>query len=165
MVLFSRQEREQQKFHLVDEPEEDEPPLKKSRLRSQAVQALSSPGDSSPSFKGTMDKPVHHVEYVIPESNGKEKMIESVHVHLFDNETEAKVLSPVPHYRREVKTTTPNSSSGSKPKKKIHVSAHDKTNESDLLSPGTQLNENCDTYTSCSIVPRMVDETGKHTVS
>ncbi|XP_027165909.1 probable inactive histone-lysine N-methyltransferase SUVR2 [Coffea eugenioides] len=154
-------EREQQKFHLVDEPEEDEPPLKKSRLRSQAVQALSSPGDSSPSFKGTMDKPVHHVEYVIPESNGKEKMIESVHVHLFDNETEAKVLSPVPHYRREVKTTTPNSSSGSKPKKKIQVSAHDKTNESDLLSPGTQLNENYDTYTSCSIVPRMVDETGK----
>ncbi|KAL3507529.1 hypothetical protein ACH5RR_032911 [Cinchona calisaya] len=122
-------EKEQQKFHLVDEPEEDEPPLKRSRLRSQTC---SSPGDSSPSSNGTKG---------------------------------TKIQPQMPYYQGEADISASNSSPGSKPKKKTQVLAHHKSDKLEPLSPGTHLIDDGDTYTSGSIVPRMIKERCEHTVS
>ncbi|KAA8548874.1 hypothetical protein F0562_000558 [Nyssa sinensis] len=148
-----RKERKTQEFLLQDEAKECEPPLKRSRMRSQTDHFSDSSGVSIPG-SGTSPLRMQYQDAQVSQTCYKQKVAEFTHLCCEDNQTEPKTVSPPEHCRGTVKKpSSPKSRSlqgQTKPSqlfsddlsKKKNLFSDDMRAECYSLSPETCLKDN-----------------------
>ncbi|CAI9118053.1 OLC1v1019566C1 [Oldenlandia corymbosa var. corymbosa] len=150
--------KESRRFHLIDEPEGEEPPPKKVRSTSRTDEPLTWGGVSSSSSDWQKDEPLHDVMKVTSESVREEKLATSAHCYVIEGDTEDEIDTPMQDCpAREQKCSSYYSSSEFAQTKKSHLFSPEGSYESNPLSPQPLPDDDCN-YKSPS-VHKLVTET------